>query len=97
MKITFASEAREELAEAVRWYAKEAGPSRATDFRNAVHRTITLLTDHPAMGTPSRGDTRRIVVHHYPYSVVYRADSETLRVLAIANHSRRPGYWAARR
>ena len=48
------------------------------------------------MGTPAVSNTRRIVVHHYPYSIFYRASAETLRVLAVAHQSRRPDYWVER-
>ncbi len=97
MIVTFAPGARQEFAEAVRWYAVEAGGVRAADFRNAVQRTIALLTRHPLIGTPSASNTRRMVVHRYPYAVVYRLDADTLRILALAHQGRRPGYWGGRR
>jgi toxin ParE1/3/4 len=97
LKITFSPEARPEFADAVRWYAIEAGPQRAADFRNAVHRTLALLAEHPSMGAPAASNTRRIVVHHYPYSIFYRASADTLRVLAVVHQSRRPDYWVGRR
>lgn len=97
MKIVFEPAARVEFAEAARWYAAEAGRFRAADFRNEVHRTLGLLFEHPAMGTPAGRNTRHMVVHRYPYFVVYRIDADALRVLAFAHQSRRPGYWAGRR
>ena len=97
MRVTFAPEVRLEFAEAARWNAGEAGAQRAEDFRNAAHRTVALAAEHPAMGTPAAADTRRIVIHHYPYSIFYWAAGDVLRILAIAHHSRRPFYWAGRR
>lgn len=97
MKIIFDPAARAELAAAARWYAAEAGRLQAMDFRSEIHRTLALLQEYPAMGTPAERNNRHMVVHRYPYFVVYRAEAETLRVLAIAHHSRRPGYWAGRR
>ena len=88
MKIVFSPEARPEFADAARWYAIEAGPQRAADFRHAVHRTLALLAEHPSMGAPAASNTRRIVVHHYPYSIIYRASAESLRILAVAHQSR---------
>lgn len=96
MKPVFEPAAGQEFAEAARWYAVEAGPAYATDFRNEVHRTLSLLSEHPAMGTPAGSGTRRMVVHRYPYSIVYRVHTGRLHVLALAHHSRRPGYWAGR-
>lgn len=97
MKPIFEPAARKEFAEAARWYAVEAGQLHAKDFRNEVLHTLSLLIDHPGMGTPAGNDTRRIVVHRYPYSIVYRVHAGRLHVLALAHHSRRPGYWAGRR
>ena len=91
MKVIFAPAARAEFVEAARRYAVEAGQFPATDFRSEVHHTLTLLGDHPAMGTPAASNTRSMVIHRYPYSIVYRIDSDTLRVLAVAHHSRQPG------
>lgn len=97
MKIILDPAARAEFAEAARWYAVEAGRHQAVDFRNEVHRALALLRDHPLMGSPSAYGTRSMVVHRYPYFVVYRADAQALRVLAIAHQSRWPAYWAGRR
>lgn len=97
MKIVFEPLARAEFIEAARWYAAEAGRIYATDFRNEVHRTLTMASDHPTMGTPGNNNTRQLVVHRYPYSIVYRIALETLHVIAVAHHSRRPGYWVGRR
>lgn len=97
MKSIFEPAARKEFAEAARWYAVKASPLYATDFRNEVRRTVALLCDHSAMGTPAGSNTRRMVVHRYPYFIVYRVHADRLHVLALAHQSRRPGYWAGRR
>ncbi len=97
MKVTFAAEARHEFAEAASWYTAEADEVRAADFNNAVKRTVDLLVAHPALGTPSPHNTRRIVVHRYPYAIVYRADGDAMRILAVVHQHRRPGYWVGRR
>lgn len=97
MKIRFDPAARIEFIEAIRWYAQEAGPVYATDFRNEVHRVLVLLSNHPALGTPSTNDTRSMVVHRYPFSIIYRTRPDSLHVLAIAHQRRRPGYWVGRR
>lgn len=93
MKVVFEPAARAEFVEAARWYAAEAGQFYATDFRNEVHRTLNLLCDHPGMGTPTKSNNRSIVVHRYPFLIVYRTDSDILHVLAVAHQRRRPEYW----
>ena len=97
MNISFNPAARQEFADAATWYAEGAGEARAIDFRNEAQRSLRLINMHPSIGAPSAGDTRRLVIRRYPYSIIYRIDSSHLRVLAIASDRRRPGYWAGRR
>lgn len=97
MKALFEPAAKAEFAEAARWYAVKAGQFYATDFRNEIHRIVNLLCNHPAMGTPAKSNTKRMAVHRYPFSIVYRIDFDTLHILAVAHHSRQPGYWVGRR
>ena len=97
MNISFNPAARLDFTEAAGWYSEQAGKQRAIDFRNEVQRSLFLISEHPSMGTPSASNTRSMVVHRYPYSVIYRVEDNRLRVLAIACHSRRPGYWVGRR
>jgi plasmid stabilization system protein ParE len=97
MRITFAQEARTEFAAAIRWYAKEAGPDQAKDFRAEVHQMLTLISEHPAIGAPTICGARHRVLRRFPFSIVYHSAADSLTILAIANHSRRPGYWLGRR
>jgi plasmid stabilization system protein ParE len=96
VKVKFEPLARAEFIEAVRWYTAEAGQIYATDFRNEVHRTLSMASDHPNMGAPTNNNTRQLVVHRYPYSIVYRIATGALHVIAVAHHSRLPEYWVGR-
>lgn len=97
MTLTFHPRVREELIAAARWYEQEAGNAQALDFRLAVQRVFTLLAAHPVIGTPAPHATRSTPLHRYPYSMVYRMDGDTLRILATAHQSRRPMFWRGRR
>jgi hypothetical protein len=39
---------------------------------------------------------RREPVGRFPYQVVYARVDDTVYILAVAHHHRRPGYWARR-
>lgn len=97
MRVSFNPLAQAELLEATRWYANEAGAFLASDFRHEIQRSLRLAVEHPALATPAVKNTRRLQVHRFPYAVIYRVEGDALRVLAVAHHSRRPGYWAGRR
>ena len=50
----------------------------------------------PAIGTPDAGQTRKLRLGKFPYSLVYRVSDDVITVLAVAHQSRKPGYWQGR-
>lgn len=60
-------------------------------------RSVELLLQHPGLGTLWRQGKRRFVMNRFRYSVIYTVSSEEIRILAVAHHSRRPGYWRGRK
>ena len=97
MKIKYAQGARVEFASATRRYARVAGTACANAFRTEVRHMEMLITAHPDMGAQTVNRCRYMVLDRFPFSVVYRHVTDTLIIIAIAHHSRRPGYWAGRR
>lgn len=84
-----------ELSEAAAFYdAQTLG--LGDEFLEEVHRAITLLVSSPDLGSPQRRQTRRLLVRRFPYSIVYRDESDRVLIVAIAHQSRRPGYWRRR-
>jgi len=39
------------------------------------------------------GIRRRLVLHRFPYAVLYRLVGDEIQVVAIMHMRRRPGYW----
>jgi plasmid stabilization system protein ParE len=97
MQVSLSDEAIADADDAVDWYIGEGAPAAADDFLNEVDHALDLLLNNPEMGRNSSHQTRILPLHSFPFSLVYRSQPHTLRVIAIAHHSRRPGYWAARR
>jgi plasmid stabilization system protein ParE len=96
VKTEFDPAARDELIAAIRRYLTEAGVTHASAFESEVSRIVALLARLPEVGTPGIRNTRSIPLRRYPYSLHYRLDADSIRILAVAHHSRRPGYWAKR-
>lgn len=87
--------ASSELEHAAAFYdARTAG--LGAEFLDEVHRAIALIRASPQSGTPQRRQTRRLLVRRFPYSIVYRDESDRILIVAIAHQSRRPGYWRHR-
>ena len=67
------------------------------DFRAELARVVTLVAEGPEAGSPLAAGRRRWLMKRFPYAVVYRVVPDgAVRVLAVAHHRRRAGYWHAR-
>lgn len=89
-------DAETDLQEAAEFYRKQAGNQLALAFVDEFERSVKLLLEHPQLGPIWRNGRRRMVMRRFPYSVIYHVVDEQIRVLAVAHHSRRPGYWQDR-
>lgn len=96
MKAEFEPAARDELVAAIRRYLIEAGSAQASAFETEVTRVIALLIRLPELGAPGIRNTRSITLRRYPFSIHYRSEPDLIRIVAVAHHRRRPGYWARR-
>ena len=57
---------------------------------------MEMLLQHPGLGPLWRRGKRRYVMRHFPYALIYVVSGEEIRILAVAHHGRRPGYWRSR-
>lgn len=88
-------EATAEFVEASRRYDVEANGVGAA-FEAEIERGVAFIVEHPEASPVARGQVRRKVLPGFPYSLFYAVEEDRIRVLAVAHHKRRPGYWADR-
>ena len=88
-------EADRELSDGAVYYAREGGAELGLAFIAEFERALGLLCEQPQLGAPWRG-RRRFPLRRFPYSVIYYIKGNELRVIALAHHRRKPGYWAGR-
>jgi toxin ParE2 len=88
-------EASEEVDAATRWYARRSW-SAAAGFVAAYESALSQIERMPYAWPPYRWNTRRFLLHRYPYHVVYWVDPDRVVVIAVAHMSRRPDYWRDR-
>ena len=60
-------------------------------------QAMGLLAQFPIVGKAAAHNTRMLPLHKFPYSLIYRLQGDVVRIIAVAHHSRRPGYWVGRR
>jgi plasmid stabilization system protein ParE len=88
--------AEAELYEATHYYESEVdGLGKA--FLVEVERTVKHIQEHPESAPVIKKIVRRKLVRRFPYSVMYSVVNDTIRILAIASHKRRPFYWRGRK
>ncbi|TAN49322.1 MAG: type II toxin-antitoxin system RelE/ParE family toxin [Methylococcaceae bacterium] len=97
MRYLLHPDAEQDLREAAEYYKEQVGIVLSQAFFTEFEHSIQLLMQYPLLGTVWRHGKRRFVMNHFPYAVIYMAAHEEIRILAVAHHSRRPGYWRQRK
>lgn len=95
MNVRFLTLAQQEVDDAVEWYEEQA-EGRSLDFLDELDRSVRLVRTYPLVATQIEPEIRRFLFIHFPYSLVYGIDRETIVVIAVAHQHREPRYWAAR-
>ncbi len=95
MRLEFHPEAELELIEAALHYELQV-PGLGERFESEVRRATDLLLNQPEMGRPVDPDLRRFVLPRFPFTLIYAATSDVLRIEVVAHQSRLPGYWRTR-
>ena len=95
MKFSFHPDADAEFDQAVAYYeARQSG--LGLEFADEVLVTIARILDHPKAGSPFSKNTWRCLTKRFPYWIIYQIHEDTVRIIAVAHLSRRPGYWENR-
>jgi len=94
-RISFDPAAWRELEAAADFYDLES-PGLGTEFLDVIEAALEDLLAFMESRPVLLGQTRKLVLRRFPYSVMYWTDGEVIAVYAIAHQSRRPGYWRDR-
>lgn len=95
MNIRLLSIAGIELAEAMAWY-RERSPRAAEGFWLKVQEARRSMALFPLASPTITGNVRRFILSNYPYDLIYAIRPAEIVILAVAHHSRQPGYWLER-
>jgi toxin ParE1/3/4 len=87
--------ARADFRNAALWYEGQR-PGLGEEFSRAVRAAVPLIASGPERW-PARHGLRRYVLHRFPYTIAHRCASDSVEILAVADHSRDPASWEDRR
>lgn len=94
-EVEFHPESAAEFDAAVEWY-RENSEQAAAEFLREVDEAIASIAANPDRWAEHLYGTRRCVLRHFPYVVVYLLNETRVEIVAVAHGRRRPGYWAER-
>jgi plasmid stabilization system protein ParE len=95
VQIRFHPAAAAEVEAAGQWYA-ERSPIAAAAFAVEVDTCVERVREAPERWPRYVHGTRRYLLPHFPFSLVYRVRHGEIEIVAVAHHRRRPGYWRSR-
>ena len=93
--VRFLRPAEDEMGAAARYYNR-CSPNLGARFLEHVQYTVDAIVQHPKAGRVLRGETRRRLVRHFPFAVLYRIEPDELLVVAVMDLRREPEYWVSR-
>ena len=95
MKFYFHPQAEAELNDAVEYYDLcEFG--LGLEFAEEVYSTLERILEYPSVGPKVSPNAHRCLVNRFPYGVIYQEKENLIRIIAVANLHKRPGYWKIR-
>jgi plasmid stabilization system protein ParE len=95
VRVSFHPAAAAEVDDAVQWYA-ERSPVAARTFTAEVTACVERVAEAPDRWPSYVHGSRRYLFPHFPFSLIYRVRNGEIEIVAVAHHSRRPGYWRSR-
>jgi plasmid stabilization system protein ParE len=94
--LEFHEEAAAEYEAAIDWYFERSRVA-ASKFAAEVNKALDLISQAPHRWPTHAHGTRRFLLRHFPFAVVYRNTPSAVQIIAMAHGRRRPGYWKGRR
>jgi toxin ParE1/3/4 len=96
MNYSFHPAAEAEFLESAGYYESKV-PGLGGAFIGEFEALVMLIGESPrAYQVELQPDIRRVSLHRFPLSIVYREQSNGFQILAIAHERRRPQYWLGR-
>ena len=97
MKLEFHPSTAFDVNQAVSYYERQR-PGLGSDLRGELDAALVRIVENPLSFPVFETLIRRCIVHRFPYSVLFRVQSDdTVRVLVVRHHKRRPQFGLGRR
>ncbi|HCH24524.1 MAG TPA: plasmid stabilization protein [Oceanospirillaceae bacterium] len=95
MDVRFLTPAVKELDEAFVYY-QSIVDGLGYEFVSEVEHSITRIKHFPTAYPLIGSQSRRCLIHRFPYGLIYQERNEEILIIAISNLHRKPKYWVSR-
>ena len=95
-RLVLRPEAQNEIIEAAEWYSAR-GRGLAAEFLRASDACIASVLRNPFQYPVVHGEKRRVLLHRFPYALIYTVAVDEVVILACMHGRRDPKRWQSRR
>src|SRR3954464_6434857 len=95
MRVIFHPEAQAEMIEQARYYENKS-EGLGADFLDAVEDATRRIAQSPSAGPIEHVNIRKRLVSGFPFTILYKVQSDRIYIAAVMHQHRRPGYWLKR-
>ncbi|MCA9422996.1 MAG: type II toxin-antitoxin system RelE/ParE family toxin [Nitrospira sp.] len=95
LEVRLRQEVEEDLADAAAWY-EEQRQGLGHEFLDEILTMLWRIADTPLVYPSVHRNTRRAIIHRFPFGIYYRVEDTTIVVVAVMHGSRDPRRWKNR-
>lgn len=95
LELRLRPEAELDLSDAALWYEGQRS-GLGHEFLDEVLAIFPKLTEAPLSYPTVHRNTRRALIHRFPFGVYYRVETTAIVVVALMHGSRHPRRWKTR-
>lgn len=94
LRVITTRRADQDIDSAIDYYLRDGAPDAAVGFVDALQDAMSLLGEHPSIGSPGFAtetgiaELRSLALKRFPYVVFYTNDPDAVRVHRVLHSSR---------
>ena len=96
MRLEFDPQIASDISRIMDYYEDVVGPQLAAEFYAELRAAFQKTAHNPEMFSIREGDLRRVNLERFPYHFLFRIVGDTVRVLVVRHHRRRPSLGLSR-
>ena len=97
MRLVLHPKVHSDIHAIMEYYERVAYPALADDFYGELRRFMLRAAARPESFSIRRCELRRVNLQRFPYHFLFRIVGDTVRILVVRHHRRRPALGLRRR